>query len=245
MKVLIFPNATDAAHEAAKIIAKKVHEKPKSVLGLATGRTMEGVYRSLIQIAKQNNLDFSQVTSFNLDEYVGLSASDKQSYHYYMQDNLFRFVNINMNNTHVPNGVAADLEKECAAYEEAIKQAGGIDIQLLGIGDTGHIGFNEPPSAFDSRTRCITLASETRQQNAGMFEGNPQKVPSKALTMGVGTILEAKELLLIALGKDKAPIIARTLEGEIGPEVSATAVRLHKNVTIILDQDSASSLKQQ
>lgn len=245
MRLIIMPDTHSAMRLAAGEIASLISSVSSPVLGLATGRTMEGVYSDLVRLHEKQGLDFSRTTTFNLDEYVGLSPEDRHSYHYYMNDLLFRHVNIEKCATHLPDGSAADLAGECAAYEDAIKRAGGIDLQLLGIGDTGHIGFNEPPSPFDSRTRCVTLNARTREQNAGMFGNDPSKVPDRALTMGVGTILEARGLLLLALGSAKAAIVAKALEGEISPEVSASAIRLHNNCTVILDKASAALLSEE
>lgn len=242
MKLIIENDAGTAATAAAQLIAEEIGAHDTPVLGLATGRTMEGIYARLAQAHEQGTLDFSCVTSFNLDEYVGLSAEDPRSYHYYMQDHLFRFVNIDLHRTHLPDGAATDLDAECAAYEAQIARSGGIDLQLLGIGDTGHIGFNEPPSSFDTRTRCVELDEATREQNAAMFGGDPNAVPHEALTMGVGTILDARRLLLVATGPAKAGIVAKALEGPITPEVSASAIRLHKNYVVILDEASAAEL---
>jgi len=245
MRLIIMPDQHSATRLAAGEIASVINSRTKPVLGLATGRTMEGVYRHLSAFHHELGLDFSHTSSFNLDEYVGVPASDTHSYHHYMNDLLFRHVNISTHAVHLPNGMATDLNAECAAYEQAIIDHGGIDLQLLGIGDTGHIGFNEPPSPFDTRTRCVTLNARTREQNAPMFGGNPEDVPSQALTMGVGTILEARQLLLVALGSSKAEIVAEALEGKIDPQVSASAVRLHTNCTVILDKESASQLTPQ
>ncbi|GBQ95618.1 glucosamine-6-phosphate deaminase [Asaia lannensis] len=245
MRLIIMPDTHSAMRLAAGEIASLISSVSSPVLGLATGRTMEGVYSDLVRLHEKQGLDFSRTTTFNLDEYVGLSPENRNSYHYYMNDLLFLHVNIEKGATHLPDGSAADLAGECAAYEDAIKRAGGIDLQLLGIGDTGHIGFNEPPSPFDSRTRCVTLNARTREQNAGMFGNDPSKVPDRALTMGVGTILEARGLLLLALGSAKAAIVAKALEGEISPEVSASAIRLHNNCTVILDKASAALLSEE
>lgn len=245
MRLIIMPDTHSAMRLAAGEIASVISSVNSPVLGLATGRTMEGVYSDLVRLHQKQGLDFSKTTTFNLDEYVRISPEDHRSYHYYMNDLLFRHVNIGKGATHLPDGSAVDLNRECTAYEDAIERAGGIDLQLLGIGDTGHIGFNEPPSPFDSRTRCVTLNARTREQNAGMFGNDPSKVPDRALTMGVGTILEARGLLLLALGSAKAAIVAKALEGEITPEVSASAIRLHPNCTVILDKASAALLSEE
>ncbi|GBR09016.1 glucosamine-6-phosphate deaminase [Gluconobacter frateurii] len=239
MQVIVTPDPGAAFQQAASIIAGEIRSNPSPVLGLATGRTMEGIYSLLVQDHLQNGLDFSATTSFNLDEYVGLSASNPQSYRHYMNDHLFAHVNMRADHVHVPDGLAEDLNAECQAYEQAIHDAGGIGLQLLGIGETGHIGFNEPPSPFDSRTRQVTLHPVTRRQNAGMFGGDANKVPEKALTMGVGTILDARHLLLVACGRSKADIIARALLDTVTPDVSASALRLHPHCTVILDTAAA------
>lgn len=245
MKLIITTDRDTATTCAAHKIAHTIDTAGKrSVLGLATGRTMEGIYACLASWHAANKLDFSDVTSFNLDEYVGLSAEDPRSYHHYMQEHLFRLVNIPGGQTHLPDGAAKDLAAECASYESAIRDVGGIDLQLLGIGDTGHIGFNEPPSAFDTRTRCVELDHATRRQNAEMFGGDPEAVPTHALTMGVGTILDARRLVMVALGPAKAAIVAQALEGDITPDVSASAIRLHPDCTVILDRDSAANLSE-
>ncbi|OAG73953.1 glucosamine-6-phosphate deaminase [Gluconobacter japonicus] len=239
MQVIVTPDPGAAFQQAASIIAGEIRSNPSPVLGLATGRTMEGIYSLLVQDHLQNGLDFSTTTSFNLDEYVGLPVSSPQSYRHYMNDHLFAHVNMRADHVHVPDGLAEDLNAECQAYEQAIYDAGGIGLQLLGIGETGHIGFNEPPSPFDSRTRQVTLHPVTRRQNAGMFGGDANKVPEKALTMGVDTILDARHLLLVACGRSKADIIARALLDTVTPDVSASALRLHPHCTVILDTAAA------
>lgn len=242
MKLIITPDAASATHVAAHLLADTIRQRPDAVLGLATGRTMEGVYAALADIHRAEALSFSGIASFNLDEYVGLPPSDPRSYRHYMQTHLFDHVDADERHIHVPNGIAADLKTECAAYEAAIRTHGGISLQLLGIGDTGHIGFNEPPSPFDTRTRVVELDAATRQQNAEMFGGDPDAVPSEAITMGVGTILDAKRLLMVATGAAKADIVAAALEGPITPDVSASAIRLHGDVVVVLDEASAGAL---
>ncbi|MFT8716760.1 glucosamine-6-phosphate deaminase [Gluconobacter potus] len=243
MNVIVTDNPEQAFQCIADMIANEIRRSSTPVLGLATGRTMENIYRLLVQQHKAGALDFSDTTSFNLDEYVGLAPTDPNSYHHYMQDHLFAHVNMEASRAHVPNGIAPELEVECAHYEAAIHAAGGIDLQLLGIGETGHIGFNEPPSAFDSRTRVVHLDEVTRRQNSCMFDNDPDRVPSHALTMGVGTILDARRLVLVAVGKGKAAIVNEALNGPISEAVSASAIRLHDNATIILDTAAASDWK--
>ncbi|KXV17308.1 glucosamine-6-phosphate deaminase [Gluconobacter oxydans] len=243
MNVIVTDSPEQAFQCAADMIANEISSSSTPVLGLATGRTMENIYQILVQKHETGALDFSGTTSFNLDEYVGLAPTDPNSYHHYMQDHLFAHVNMQANRAHVPNGIAPDLEVECTRYEAAIHAAGGIDLQLLGIGETGHIGFNEPPSAFDSRTRVVHLHEVTRRQNSGMFGNNPERVPPHALTMGVGTILDARRLVLVAVGEGKATIVNEALNGPISETVSASAIRLHDNATIILDKAAASDWK--
>lgn len=239
MNIIIAPDAEQAVAQAAAIVAAEIHARARPVLGLATGRTMERLYALLVADHENAGLDFSTATSFNLDEYVGLPKEAPQSYHTYMHEHLFDRVNMRAGYGHLPNGTAPDLDAECAAYEELIRASGGIDLQLLGIGETGHIGFNEPPSAFDTRTRAVELDPVTRAQNAEMFGGDATAVPEYALTMGVGTILDAERLLLLAVGKGKADIIRKALLDPMTPDVSASAVRLHPDCTIILDDDAA------
>lgn len=243
MDVIVTDSPAQAFHRAADMIAAEIRATRRPVLGLATGRTMESIYRLLVRQHKAGTLDFSSTTSFNLDEYVGLGPENPNSYRHYMQEHLFAHVNMRLSGIHVPDGIAPDLDAECTGYEAAIRASNGIDLQLLGIGETGHIGFNDPPSAFDSRTRVVELDAITRRQNSGMFGNDPERVPSRALTMGVGTILEARRLLLVAVGAGKASIINEALNGPISENVSATAIRLHDKATIILDEAAASLWK--
>jgi glucosamine-6-phosphate deaminase len=244
MEVIIRTSTEQAAELASRLVAARLRAKPDLVLGLATGRTMERVYDRLVTMRQSEGLDFSRCRTFNLDEYIGVPAEDEHSYRFYMNHHLFNRVNIDIANTHVPDGMAADLRAEAAHYEHLIREAGGIDVQLLGIGEAGHIGFNEPLSALMSRTRDKALTLLTRQQNAAMFGGDPDKVPKRALTMGVGTILDARELLLLATGGAKASIIAKALEGPITAMISASAIQLHSNCKVIIDEDAARELKE-
>jgi glucosamine-6-phosphate deaminase len=250
LEVIVRRDAGAAAGLAAGVVAARLRVKPELVLGLATGRTMEAVYDLLVEMHRgaaagraPAGLDFAGVTTFNLDEYIGLGAGDAHSYRRYMNERLFSRVNIDLARTHVPDGLALDLRAEAARYEELIRAAGGIDLQLLGIGAAGHIGFNEPLSALMSRTRDKALTPMTREQNAGMFGGDVERVPKRALTMGVGTILEARELVLLATGVGKAAIIAQAIEGPITGMISASALQLHPNCKVVLDEDAASELK--
>ena len=242
MEVIIQPDKESAAMLVARIVAKDLIAKPELVLGLATGRTMEAVYALLAQMHRDAKLDFSQAKSFNLDEYVGLAATDPHSYRYYMNYQLFKRVNINLENTFLPSGTANDLDAECALYEENIRKLDGIDLQLLGIGRSGHIGFNEPLSALLSRTRVKPLSPATIEQNSGLFE-RPEQMPRRAITMGVGTILDARRCILLATGAEKADIIAKAVEGPITSMISATALQLHRRCTVIVDEAAAVKLQ--
>jgi len=243
MEVIIQPNPEAAADLVARVVAHELRANPHLVLGLATGRTMERVYHHLVQMHREQELDFSLCSTFNLDEYVGLAPSDHNSYRHYMDQNLFRHVNMDLRNTHLPDGMAEDLDRECQAYENSIKRFGGIDVQLLGIGKAGHIGFNEPLSALRSRTRVKALTPVTLAQNAALF-GGTERVPRRAITMGVGTILESRRCLLLATGVDKADIVARAIEGPITGMVSATALQLHPHCTVVVDEGAAAKLKE-
>src|SRR5437764_2849020 len=243
VEVIIQPNQEAASLLVSRIVARELGANPHLVLGLATGRTMECVYRHLVRLHKQEKLDFSLCSTFNLDEYVGLFPSDPNSYRHYMDDHLFRHVNVDLRNTHLPNGLADDLEKECTRYEALIQRFGGIDLQLLGIGRAGHIGFNEPLSALRSRTRVKALAPATLIQNAPLFE-NPDKMPRRAITMGVGTILECRRCLLLATGDTKAEVIAKAVEGPITSMISATTLQLHARCSVIVDEEAASHLRE-
>ncbi|MEI8353709.1 MAG: glucosamine-6-phosphate deaminase [Lentisphaerota bacterium] len=243
MEVIIRPTAESAAALTANLIARALHHQPKLVLGLATGRTMERVYAELARRHREDGLDFSLCRTFNLDEYVGLAPEHPDSYRQYMNRLLFRNVNIDPRNTHVLNGIAPDLGAECARYERQIVECGGIDLQLLGIGSDGHIGFNEPLSALQSRTREKALTPSTRGQNAALFGGDMQRVPARALTMGVGTIQESRRCLLLVTGKEKAAILARAVEGPISAMVTASALQLHPRCTVIVDEDAAADLQ--
>jgi glucosamine-6-phosphate deaminase len=242
MEVIIRPDRNAAAELVARLVAAAVRANPKLVLGLATGRTMELVYSKLARMHSDEGLDFSLVRTFNLDEYVGLAPDNPCSYRHYMNRHLFSRINIDIRNTHLPDGMAADLGAECAAYEAEIAACGGIDLQLLGIGASGHIGFNEPLSALQSRTRDKTLAPATIAQNAPLFP-DPSMMPARGITMGVGTILESKQALLLATGREKAGILAKAIEGPVTSMISASALQLHRKCCIIVDEDAASELQ--
>jgi glucosamine-6-phosphate deaminase len=242
MEVIIQPNKNAAAELTAKIIAEEIHKNPSTVLGLATGRTMELLYEYLVREHEQNSLDFSLCRTFNLDEYVGLAPDNPHSYRSYMNNRLFNRVNIDIRNTHVPHGDPLNLEAECERYERLIVRNGGIDLQLLGIGRAGHIGFNEPLSALRSQTRVKALTPETIEQNAPLFD-DPGEIPRRAITMGVGTILNTKRCLMLVTGLEKAEILAKAVEGPITSMVTASALQLHPRCTVFCDEEAASKLQ--
>ena len=238
MEIIIQPTAEAATGIAARLMGRLLREKPNAVLGLATGSTPQPLYRELVQM----KLDWRRVTCFNLDEYVGLSPAHPASYHSFMRENLFRHVNIPEKNVHIPDGMAGDVPAFCERYEKQIRAAGEIDLQLLGIGSEGHIGFNEPTSSLTSRTRIKTLTERTRKDNARYFGGEAQ-APHHVITMGIGTIMEARHCLLLAFGKKKAHAIAGAVEGPITAMNPASALQLHPHVTVCLDEAAASGLK--
>jgi glucosamine-6-phosphate deaminase len=238
VRVIIEHEAEAASRRAARFVAELVRKKPNCVLGLATGSTPLGVYRELARLHREEQLDFSQVTTFNLDEYVGLGPTHAQSYRHFMQQNLFDHINLENSRTNVPDGRALDFESHCRQYEQRIKDAGGIDLQVLGVGSDGHIAFNEPGSSLGSRTRLKTLASETIRDNARFF-GGEDKVPRLAVTMGVGTILESRRCLLLAFGPHKAAAVRDTVEGPVTAQVTASALQLHREVIGVFDEAAA------
>jgi glucosamine-6-phosphate deaminase len=240
VEVVILESAHQGHRLAARIVAHLVKRKPQAVLGLATGRTMLGLYAELIALFRQGVLSFSQVTTFNLDEFVGLPPEHPCSYHRYMQENFFDHVDVPPRRRHLLNGLAPDLPRECQDFEERIRSAGGLDLQILGLGEDGHIGFNEPTSSLGSRTRLKTLTAETMAVNRECFGSEP--VPRHVLTMGVATILEARHCLLLAFGPRKAAAVAATVEGPVTAMVPASALQLHPRVTVVLDEEAASRL---
>ena len=241
MEVLIRDNAEAGCILGARVIARVVREKPTAVLGLATGRTPQRLYQELIRLHRDERLDFSRVTSFNLDEYVGLAGDHPQSYRFFMGENLFRHINIDPANTHIPNGTARDLHAECRTYEEKILAAGGIDLQLLGLGRNGHIGFNEPTGSLRSRTWVKILSEQTLRDNSAVF-GSLESMPKHALTMGIGTILDTRRCLLLAFGPPKARAVEQMIEGPLSAICPASALQLHPRVTVIVDEASAAGL---
>ena len=242
MKVIIKKNYEELSKEAAETIKEAIQKKPNLVLGLATGSTPIGTYQELARMYREKELDFSKVVIFNLDEYLGLPADHPQSYHYFMYENLLNHVNINQENFHIPDGMTKNIEKFCQEYEEKIQKAGGIDLQLLGIGSDGHIGFNEPGTPLDSRTQLVKLTESTIKDNSRFFE-KEEDVPRFAITMGVQTIFEAKKILLLASGENKAEAVAKALEGPITSQITASILQKHPDVIVILDEAAALKLK--
>ena len=226
---------------AANIISAQIILKPDCVLGLATGSTPIGTYEELVERYNKGDLDFSAVTTVNLDEYKGLTKDNDQSYYYFMHHHLFDHVNIPAENINLPDGTEPDSEKECARYEGLIRSLGGADLQLLGLGHNGHIGFNEPADAFDNETHCVDLQESTIEANKRFF-ASADDVPRQAYTMGIGTIMRAKKILLVASGKDKAEIVKRAFTGPVCPQVPASILQLHPDVTVVVDAEAGSLL---
>lgn len=242
MKFIITQDYDQMSSVAADIIINQIKNNPKSVLGLATGSTPVQVYKYLIE-AYNNGLDFSEVITFNLDEYYGLSSTHPQSYKYFMQQNLFNHINIKSSNIHVPDGLSKDVEEECLRYDDSINKAGGIDLQVLGIGRNGHIGFNEPDDSLEVKTHLTNLTADTIEANSRFFN-SMDEVPKKALTMGLGTIMKAKKIVLLASGADKAKIIGKISQPFIDTEVPASILQLHNDTVIVVDKDAASLMKE-
>jgi glucosamine-6-phosphate deaminase len=242
MEVIVKENYEEVSKTAARIVARVLNAKPNAVLGLATGSTPLGLYRELVRMHEEEGLDFSQVTTFNLDEYVGLPKNHPQSYHYFMHQNLFQHINIPAHGIYMPSGTTDNYEAFCKWYEQRIVESGGIDVQVLGIGSDGHIAFNEPSSSLGSRTRIKTLARQTIQDNARFFESIDQ-VPVYAITMGVGTIMETRKVLLLANGEAKAQAIADAIEGPVTSMCPASALQLHRDAIVVIDRKSAGRLK--
>lgn len=241
MLVEVLPDERSLAERGARIVAAQIERNPHSVLGFATGSTPLGVYERLVEMHRREGLSFSQVTTFNLDEYVGLPPSHEQSYHRFMWSRLFDHVDVDPGRVYIPRGDAEDPEAFCAGYERRISVAGGIDLQILGIGANGHLAFNEPGSSLGSRTRVKPLTQKTIHDNARFFEREDQ-VPTSAITMGIGTIMDARQLLLLATGSAKADGIKATLEGPITAMVPATIVQLHPHAHVLIDEAAAEKL---
>lgn len=235
MKIYKAKDYKDMSRKAANIISAQVIMKPNCVLGLATGSTPIGTYDQLVEWYNKGDLDFSEVTTVNLDEYKGLPRTNDQSYYYFMHQHLFDRVNIDPERTNVPNGMEPDAEKECGRYEELIRSLGGVDLQLLGLGHNGHIGFNEPGEAFEKETHCVDLTESTIEANKRFF-ASANDVPKQAYTMGIKTIMQAKKILIVVNGENKADIVERAFFGPVTPEVPASILQLHNDVTLVGDK---------
>lgn len=237
MKIYKLKDYKGLSEKAAQIIASQLILKPDSVLGLATGSTPEGLYSKLIKLYEENIIDFTDVITFNLDEYYGIHRHNPQSYYHYMRKNLLDYINIKKENINIPNGLAENVERHCNEYEEKIKVSGGIDFQILGIGRNGHIGFNEPSDEFKEKTHLVYLQDETIEDNARFFE-SVDEVPHKAISMGIKTIMNAKKILLIANGDTKAKAMYDSIKGPITPKVPASVLQLHRDVTVVVDEEA-------
>lgn len=241
MRIIEAKDYQEMSRKAAEVIAAQVTMKPNCVLGLATGSSPIGTYDQLVEWYEKGDLDFSTVKTVNLDEYRGLTHDNDQSYYYFMHEHLFDRVNIDPANTNVPDGTEPDAQKECARYEELIKSYGGIDLQLLGLGHNGHIGFNEPADAFTVTTNCVDLTESTIEANKRFF-ASADDVPKQAYTMGIGTIMKAKKILVVVNGEGKADIVAKAFFGPVTPEVPASVLQLHPDVTIVADKEALSKI---
>ena len=242
MKIYKAKDYKDMSRKAANIISAQVIMKPNCVLGLATGSTPIGTYDQLVEWYNKGDLDFSEVTTVNLDEYKGLPRTNDQSYYYFMHQHLFDRVNIDPERTNVPNGMEPDAEKECGRYEELIRSLGGVDLQLLGLGHNGHIGFNEPGEAFEEETHCVDLTESTIEANKRFFE-SADDVPKQAYTMGIKTIMQAKKILIVVNGENKADIVERAFFGPVTPEVPASILQLHNDVTLVGDEAALAKIE--
>lgn len=242
MRVIVTNSYDEMSKEAAKIVAGQIYLKPDSVLGLATGSTPLQMYKKLIAVHEMVGLDFSQVTSFNLDEYIGMSPDNPQSYHYFMKHNFFDFINIKPENIFIPNGMAKDIDAEGRRYDALIEEKGGIDLQILGIGRNAHIGFNEPDIKFEATTHKVKLDDETIEANSRFFE-NESEVPRYAISMGIKTIMLAKKVVLLASGSNKAEAVYNAVYGSISPSAPASILQLHRDVTVIVDREAGALLQ--
>lgn len=242
MKIYKAKDYKDMSRKAANIISAQVIMKPNCVLGLATGSTPIGTYDQLVEWYNKGDLDFSEVTTVNLDEYKGLPRTNDQSYYYFMHQHLFDRVNIDPERTNVPNGMEPDVEKECGRYEELIRSLGGVDLQLLGLGHNGHIGFNEPGEAFEKETHCVDLTESTIEANKRFF-ASADDVPKQAYTMGIKTIMQAKKILIVVNGENKADIVERAFFGPVTPEVPASILQLHNDVTLVGDEEALAKIE--
>ena len=241
MRVLITDSYDQMGLEAAKIVAGQIYLKPNSVLGLATGSTPLSMYERLVAVHRTVGLDFSEVTTFNLDEYIGMGPDNPQSYHYFMQKHFFKHINIKPENVHIPNGMAQDVIAEGERYEQLIAAKGGIDLQVLGIGQNAHIGFNEPDVKFAATTHKVELDEETILANSRFFN-NVDEVPRYAISMGIKTIMMAEHVILLANGRNKARAVYKAVCGDVTPEAPASILQLHRDVVVILDKEAAELL---
>ncbi len=241
MKIVVVKDYNEMSIKGAEFIAETIKNKPDAVLGLATGSTPEGLYNELITMHQDEGLDFSKITTVNLDEYYGLDGDHPQSYRYFMNEKLFNHINIDKNNTYVPNGAAEDIQEECKNYDKNIEKLGGIDLQLLGIGGNGHIGFNEPEEELNFGTHLTDLTSDTIEANSRFFD-SIDEVPKKAITMGIGSIMKAKKIILLASGIGKAEAIKELTSGKITTDSPATMLQVHHDVTLFVDEDAASMI---
>jgi glucosamine-6-phosphate deaminase len=242
MKVIVKKNYDEVSKVAAQEMINLVKTKENAVLGLPTGSTPVGMYKNIVRAYKNGEISFKNITTFNLDEYIGLNKSNDQSYYYFMNDNLFSHIDINKDNINIPDGMAKDLDNECKRYEEKLKSEGYMDIMYLGIGINGHIGFNEPDEFFEPLTHKVSLDESTIEANSRFFE-KIEDVPTSALTMGIKTIFSAEKIILIAAGENKADAIAKTVNGKIDPQIPASILQLHRDVTIIVDEAAGSKLQ--
>lgn len=241
MQVIITKDYEDLSRRAANLIQSQLMWKPDSVLGLATGSTPIGLYKELVQMYNEKKIDFKEVTSFNLDEYLGLEKTNPQSYYQFMRENLFDHVNMRNDHIHIPNGMAENFELECLNYEKSIVNHGGIDLQILGIGHNGHIGFNEPNVEFEAKTHIVSLDEDTIEANKRFFN-SIDEVPKKAISMGIKTIMRSRRIILLATGEGKADIISQLVKDDIKPDLPASVLHLHENVIVLVDEAAASKL---
>ncbi len=241
LKVFICEDYDSMSRKAGELVGAVLAAKPEAVMGLATGSSPVGLYRELIRMNREGKLDFAKIRSYNLDEYYPIQPDNEQSYHYFMAQNLFNHINIDKANVHVPDGRAGDVEEACRAYEAALNELGGVDVQVLGIGHNGHIGFNEPADVFPPVTHVVDLQESTIHANARFFE-REEDVPRHAVTMGIGTIMRAKKIVLVANGTGKAEVLRAALTGPIDPRVPASILQVHPDVTFVLEKEAASLL---
>jgi len=243
MKIVVFDDYSSVCKYVSDEIVSQIIKKPKSVLGLATGSTPLGVYKSLVERYQAKEISFKQITSYNLDEYVGINPRDINSYHYFMNVNLFKHIDIQPENINIPDGQTQNIEKECMNFDNKIYSSGGIDLQLLGLGGNGHIGFNEPGPEFMTTTHVVNLNNDTIVANSRFFE-SVEEVPKQAITMGIKTIFDAKKIILVACGQQKKDIVKKLLQSKITPEIQASILHLHRDITVVLDRQAASEVNQ-